>query len=104
MQKQPSPWPIVRIQEPPEIPAEILPQILREINDRQWGAILQILIEAKFKAESQLRNDAIFSEPGRVAFYTGWLAYSDYIIGCLDGLRQEPSAALEQRQPGPEDF
>ena len=99
-----SAWPIVRIQESPEIATELLPQLLREINDRQWQCVLQILVEAKLKAEGMLRNDAIFESPGKVAFYTGWLAYSDYVIESFKGLREQRLPAREERRPGPEEF
>jgi hypothetical protein len=34
-------------------------ELLSEIDGRHWKAIRQILIEAKLKAETQLRNDEI---------------------------------------------
>ena len=99
-----SEWPIIRIQENPEIATELLPQLLREINDRQWQCVLQILVEAKLKAEGMLRNDAIFESPGKVAFYTGWLAYSDYVIESFNGLREQRRPPQEERHLGPEDL
>jgi hypothetical protein len=98
-------WPIVRIVErSEEIASEQIPSVLREINDRQWQCVTQILVEAKLKAETMLRNDTIFAEPGRVAFYTGWLAYSDYVLSELERLREQPLTAEIARQPGPEDL
>ena len=95
--------PVVRILEAPELEPEVLPQVLREINQRQWTAISQVLIEAKYKAESMLRNDSVFDSPGKVSYYQGWVAYADYLIGSLQSLRatqelQEPLAP----EPGPE--
>jgi hypothetical protein len=95
--------PVIRILESPELEPETLPSVLREINDRQWAAIAQVLIEAKYKAESMLRNDAVFDSPGKVSYYQGWVAYADYVIGSLEGLRaQEPVIVLNDPEPGPE--
>ena len=93
--------PVVRIVETPELPPEEVPQVLREINDRQFGCVLQVLIEAKYKAEAMLRNDEIMGEHGKVTFFQGWVAYSDYIIGSLIGLRTPQKVEREQVQPGP---
>jgi len=94
--------PIVRIVERADFAPELLPQILREINDRQWGAVQQVLIEAKFKAESMLRNDNVFEKPGLVAFYQGWSVYADYVISGLETLRSKPSEFHPGPEPGPE--
>jgi len=94
--------PIVRILDVAEYPRELIPQILREINDRQWGCVLQLLVEAKTKAESMLRNDSVFDSPGKVAFYHGWAVYSDYILGQLEELRSEETKIQGGPRPGPE--
>jgi len=96
------PVPIIRILETPEFEPELLPQILREINDRQWHAVLQVLIEAKFKAEAMLRNDEVFSQPGKVAYYQGWVAYADYILSSFEGLRNHVPEPRPGPEPGPE--
>ena len=87
--------------ETPELPSEEVPQVLREINDRQWGALFQVLIEAKYKAESMLRNDTVFKEPGQVAFFQGWIVYSDYIISQLEALRSKEVEFHPGPEPGP---
>lgn len=94
--------PIVRIVDRAEFTPEVLPQVLREINDRQWGAVQQVLIEAKYKAESMLRNDSVFEKPGLVAFYQGWTVYADYVISSLDTLRSQRSEIHAGPEPGPE--
>jgi hypothetical protein len=94
--------PVVRILDTPELEPEQIPDVLREINDRQFGCVLQVLVEAKFKAEAMLRNDSVFAEPGKVAFYQGWVAYADYVIGSLQGLRSRPVQERPEREPGPE--
>jgi hypothetical protein len=95
--------PVVRILEAPELEPDVLPSVLREINERQWAAIIQVLIEAKYKAESMLRNDAVFDSHGKVSYYQGWVAYGDYLIGSLETLREtEPIVMLTEPEPGPE--
>jgi hypothetical protein len=96
--------PIVRVVEleAPTISPDLLPDLLREINDRQFGAVLEVLIEAKFKAEAMLRNDSVFDSLARSTYYQGWVAYADYVIGSLSRLRAQESSEPEERQPGPE--
>jgi len=94
--------PVIRLLETPELPPEQVPDILREINDRQFGCVLQVLIEAKYKAEAMLRNDEIMNEHGKVTFYQGWVTYADYVIGSLEGLRARQPAQRQEAQPGPE--
>jgi len=94
---------VVRILEAPELKPDTLPSVLREINQRQWAAITQVLIEAKYKAESMLRNDAVFDSPGKVSYYQGWVAYADYLIGSLETLREaEPLEPPATPEPGPD--
>lgn len=95
--------PVVRVVDSIEFLPEVLPSVLREINERQWAAVKQVLIEAKYKAESMLRNDAVFDSPGKVSYYQGWVAYADYVISSLESLRAEsgPEQASEP-EPGPE--
>jgi hypothetical protein len=95
--------PVVRLSEGPELAPEVLPQVLREINPRQYAAIIQVMVEAKYKAEAMLRNDAVFDSPGKVSYYQGWVAYADYLIGSLEVLRtQEPLEVGPEPEPGPE--
>ena len=90
--------------EAPNVAPELVPDLLREINNRQFGAVLEVLIEAKFKAEAMLRNDAVFDSIGRCAYYQGWVTYADYVISSLQRLRSEPVAqTLEQPHEGPLD-
>jgi hypothetical protein len=98
----PASIPVVRVQEAQDLSPEQIPSILREINDRQWSTVLDVLLEAKYKAEAQLRNDTVFNEPGRVAFYQGWVAYCDYIIASLQGLRTQNVVPEPGPKPGPE--
>lgn len=95
--------PVVRILEQPELSPAQLTQVLREINDRQFGAVLQVLIEAKFKAESMLRDDSVMVSAGKVTYYMGWVAYSDYTIGSLLRLRELTAQSELEPHPGPQD-
>jgi hypothetical protein len=81
------PVPIVRVQEARELPGQELVAALRDMPARQWQATLQLLIEAKFKAEAMLRDDKVISNPGQLAYYTGWVTYSDFVISSFEGLR-----------------
>lgn len=80
--------PVVQIADDgPDFDFEQLPSILAEIDGRHWQAIRQILIEAKLKAEANLRNDEIIKVPQLAAYYQGWVSYADYILANLEGLR-----------------
>ena len=92
---------MVRILDGPELGNEELTQVLREINDRQWAAYRQVLIEAKFKAEAMLRNDAIFDSHGKVTYYQGWVAYADYVISSFEALRERSSEPEPELHAGP---
>lgn len=70
-----------------EITFEELPSVLAEIDGRHWRAIRQILIEAKLKAEAQLRNDEIIKSAQLTTYYQGWVGYADYILANFEGLR-----------------
>ena len=71
----------------PDFDFEQLPSILAEIDGRHWKAVRQILIEAKLKAEAQLRNDEIIKSSQLTTYYQGWVAYADYILANFEGLR-----------------
>jgi hypothetical protein len=82
-----APVPVVRVQEGKELPGHELVSVLREMNPRQWQATCQLLVEAKYKAESMLRDPAVFSNPNQLAYYTGWVTYADYVISSFESLR-----------------
>lgn len=94
--------PVVRILDTPDLEPDQIPDVLREINDRQFGCVLEVLIEAKYKAEAMLRNDEVMSSHGKIAFYQGWVAYADYVIGSLQGLRSSAVPERSRPEPGPE--
>lgn len=94
--------PVVRILDTPDLEPEQIPDVLRDINDRQFACVQQVLVEAKFKAEAMLRNDEVMSSHGKVCFYQGWVAYADYVIGNLAGLRSSAATERSQPEPGPE--
>ena len=82
-----------------EMSFEELPGILAEIDGRHWQAFRQILIEAKLKAEAQLRNDEIIKSSQLTTYYQGWVAYADYILANFEGLRAgdvDPSGQVAQ--------
>ena len=85
--KTPSPIVVVAADPLREVPQAEIPAILREIDDRHWSAIRQLLIEAKVQSEMQLRADQILSNPALVAHYQGWANCSDFILGSLEALR-----------------
>ena|SRR4249920_125957 len=83
----------------PDFDYEQLPSILAEIDGRHWKALRQILIEAKLKAEAQLRNDEIIKSSQLTTYYQGWVAYADYILANFEGLRAgevDPSGQVSQ--------
>lgn len=81
-----------------EIPFEMLPSVLSEIDGRHWKAIRQILIEAKLKAEAQLRNDEIIKSSQLSGYYQGWVGYADYVLANFEGLRAGEVDASGQLQ------
>jgi hypothetical protein len=70
-----------------EVPQAEIPGVLAEIDDRHWSVIRQLLVEAKLRAEMQLRNDEIIKNPALASHYQGWVNYADYVLGSLEGLR-----------------
>jgi hypothetical protein len=74
-----------------EVSQAEIPGVLREIDDRHWSVIRQLLIEAKIQSEMQLRADQILSNPALVAHYQGWANCSDFILGSLEALRNGQS-------------
>jgi hypothetical protein len=78
----------VRIVEGPQVEPEEIPSVLRELNDRQFSAVREVLIEAKFKAAAQVRDEKVISDYGKLAYYSGWGAYADYVLASLEELRE----------------
>jgi hypothetical protein len=94
--------PVVHFVETPDIAPEQIPQILREINERQFAVVIQVLAEAKYKAEAMLRDDSVMNSHGRMAFFLGWGAYADYVISSLETLRTQPARERAEMEAGPE--
>jgi|SRR5215510_4432768 len=88
----------VKIYEAPELDAKQLANAMRDMPMRQWGAVKQLLLEAKYKSEALLRDEKVASDHGRLAFLTGFAAYADYVIASFEGLR---NVAHEQDFPDP---
>jgi hypothetical protein len=78
-----------------ELSREQLAQALQDMPPRQWDAVKQLLLEAKFKCESQLRDESVISDSGRLAYYTGWLAYADYVLAGFVSIRSAVQAESE---------
>jgi hypothetical protein len=93
-----APVPVVRVQEQKELPGQELVDALRDMPPRQWQATLQLLIEAKFKAEAMLRDDKVISNPGQLAYYTGWVTYSDFVVASFEGLRAGDTAGRPEKE------
>src|SRR4029077_1149275 len=70
-----------------EFPFEQVSELLQEIDDRHWGVVRQLLIEAKIKGESMLRSDQVISNPGMLAYWSGCVNYADYVLANFEGLR-----------------
>jgi hypothetical protein len=94
----PGPVPVVRVQEQKELPGQELVNALRDMPPRQWQATLQLLIEAKFKAESMLRDEKVISNPSQLAYYTGWVTYSDFVLASFEGLRAGNTAGRPEQE------
>jgi hypothetical protein len=83
-----SPTIVVIVSDPlGEVPQAEIPGVLREIDDRHWNVVRQLLIEAKLWAEMQLRNDEIIKNPALASHYQGSVSYADYVLGSLETLR-----------------
>jgi hypothetical protein len=82
--------PIVRIAAPgeeEEYGFDALHSILSEIDSRHWNGIKALLIEAKQRAEQQLRNDLVIKDSRLSAYYQGWVNYSDYVLVNFEAIR-----------------
>jgi hypothetical protein len=81
--------PLVRIAGPGEedYDFDALHSILSEIDARHWSGIRSLLIEAKQRAELQLRSDAIIKDNRLSAYYQGWVNYADYVLANFEAIR-----------------
>ena len=91
--------PIVRVQEQKEMPGHELVSVLRELNPRQWQATSQLLVEAKYKAESMLRDPAVVANPSQLAYYTGWVTYADFVLSSFETLRAGDAEGRPEEEP-----
>jgi hypothetical protein len=82
-----TPVPIVRVQEQKELPGQELVDAMRDMPPRQWQATLQLLTEAKYKAESMLRDPAVIASSQQTAYYVGWVTYADFVLSSFETLR-----------------
>jgi|SRR5215469_13144678 len=80
----------VKVYEQPELDGKSLADAMRDLPPRQWQAILQLLIEAKYKSEALLRDEKVASDHGRLAFLVGFAAYADYVIASFEAFRNVP--------------
>src|SRR4029077_14844061 len=81
-----------------ELSFEQLPGVLAEIDPRHWGAVRQVLIEAKLKAEAMLRSEEIIKQPQLSAYYQGWVNYADYLLANLEGLRAGETGSADRER------
>jgi len=91
--------PIVKVFEAPELDPRTLADAMRDMPPRQWAAVKQLLLEAKYKSEALLRDEKTASDHGRLAFLAGFAAYADYVIASFEGLRDVPH---EENFPDPD--
>jgi hypothetical protein len=90
--------PIVRVQEQKEMPGQELVSVLREMNSRQWQATSQLLIEAKYKAESMLRDPTVIANATQTAYYVGWVTYADFVLSSFETLRAGDTEGRPEEQ------
>lgn len=81
-----TPW-LVVVNEGEELDPEQLVGAVKDLSPRAYGAVKQVLLEAKYKAEAALRDEAIASDHGRLAYLTGFSAYADYVIANFETWR-----------------
>lgn len=93
----PTPGAVVRVVESPKDiqDEEQLTDTFRDLSERQYNAMKQLLLEGKFKSEAMLRDENVASDPGKLAYYTGWVAYADYVISSFESFRA-PSEPLSE--------
>ena len=90
--------PIVRVQEQKEMPGHELVSVLCEMNSRQWQATSQLLIEAKYKAESMLRDPAVIANAQQTAYYVGWVTYADFVLSSFETLRAGDAGSRSEEE------
>ena len=73
-----------------DIPEDEVVEIFHNFSPKQYRAIKQLLVEAKLKSESLVRDESVASDHGRLAFNSGMVAYADYILASFEGLRSSP--------------
>ena len=78
------------VKEEEELSSEQLADSIRDLSPRGYFAIKQMLLEAKYKAESVLRDEALATDHGRLAYVAGFAAYADYVIANLETWRNTP--------------
>jgi hypothetical protein len=84
----PAAMPVVHIVESTEeVSRDELVGLLREIPDRSWGALRQLMLEAKTRSELQLRDENVIAVQPIAAYYAGGVAHLDYLIANLEGIR-----------------
>ncbi len=81
-----TPW-LVVVNEGEELPQDELVGAVQDLSSRAYGAVKQVLLEAKYKAEAELRDVAIASDHGRLAYLAGFSAYADYVIANFESWR-----------------
>jgi hypothetical protein len=82
-----TPWLVIVKEEPEELAPDQLADAVRDLSPRAYQAIKQMLLEAKYTAESVLRDEAVATDHGRLAYLTGFAAYADYVIANLETFR-----------------
>jgi hypothetical protein len=83
--------PVVHVSvEREDLPEDELVEIFRSFSPSQWRAIRQLLVEAKTKSETMVRDDSVVGSHGKLAFHSGMVAYSDYILSSFEALHSVP--------------
>lgn len=85
-----NPWLVVVQEDQEELAPEQLADAVRDLSPRAYQAIKQMLLEAKYKAEAVLRDEATVQDHGRLAYFTGFASYADYVIANLETWRSMP--------------
>jgi hypothetical protein len=88
------PWLVVVKEAEPELSPEELADAIRDLSPKAYGAVKQMLLEAKYKAESLLRDEAVATEHGRLAYLAGFASYADYVIANYETWRNTPHDQL----------
>lgn len=81
---------LIVVREEEELSPEELADAIRDLTPRGYVAIKQMLLEAKLKSESLLRDEKVATDHGRLAYLTGFASYADYVIANLEAWRNTP--------------